>query len=366
MEKIKVLMIGPGPGKPGGILTLTQALVPVLSQQVELLYFPTVKRLTSQEMGELSWRNVTIALSQYGRFLRTLWRFRPHLIHLHTSQGTGWLKDTFYVLISKLVRCPLLLHVHAAEFDALYGRQPRLFQWYTHRMMLLADAVIAVSDGWRQALANIVPAEHIHTFKNCLLVNGYRDRVTDEASSQVSALFLGTIGPRKGAFDLLAAMNQLKSQRTNLRLWLAGGEERRGDLAQARMQVQEMYLEEMCHLVGIVQGERKSRLLEQASFFVLPSYNEGLPVAIIEAMAAGLPVVATPVGGIPEVIEDGYNGFLVPPGDVSLLAERMGQLAADPHLRRQMGKRSHQIAERELDVRPYVKRLVSLYQSLLS
>jgi glycosyltransferase involved in cell wall biosynthesis len=360
---MKVLMIGPGKGKPGGILALIEALVPVLAEQVELCYFPTVKRLAPQEMGVASWRNVGLALRQYGRFLRTLWQFRPDLIHLHTSQGLGWFKDTFYIAVSKLGRYPLVLHIHAAEFDQLYGKQSRLRQWYTRQMMRRADAVIAVSDGWREALANLVPSERIFTFRPCLSINGFTSRPA-AVNGTVKGLFLGTIGPRKGAFDLLAASHSLQSQGTPFHLWLAGGEERHGDLSRAQAQLAALKLEDSCELVGIVQGEEKAQLLRDAHLFVLPSHNEGLPFAIIEAMAAGLPVVATAVGGIPEVVKDGYNGFLIPPGDVPVLAEKLGLLTADPQLRHTMGQRSRQIAEQELDVKPYVQRLLALYKKL--
>ncbi len=86
--KPKILMVGPGPGKPGGILALTDALVPVLAQDVDLLYFPTVQRYANSEMGQLSWRNIRLALNQYGRFIRDLTRFRP--IWCTFTPHKGW------------------------------------------------------------------------------------------------------------------------------------------------------------------------------------------------------------------------------------------------------------------------------------
>jgi glycosyltransferase involved in cell wall biosynthesis len=159
-------------------------------------------------------------------------------------------------------------------------------------------------------------------------------------------------------------MGYLNSSDCSLHLWIAGDEEREGDLARARTRLEELDLEDRCQLVGTVRGESKTQLLDEASLFVLPSYNEGLPMAILEAMAAGLAVVATPVGGIPEVIRDDYNGFLVTPGDVEALAEKLAILANDRHLREVMGRRGREIAEQELDVKPYVERLVALYESL--
>jgi glycosyltransferase involved in cell wall biosynthesis len=368
LTKPKVLMIGPGRGKPGGILALTEALAPVLAQQVELCYFATVQRFAFQEMGAASWRNARLAVGQYGRFLHTLTHFQPDLIHLHTSQGLGWFKDTFYIHAARRYGCPLVLHIHAAEYDALYGGQKRPLQAYTRHMMQQADAVIAVSAGWSEALANIVPAQRIHTFRPCLPVNEFTPTAVT-GDGPVNALFLGTVGPRKGVFDLIAAMGQLREMGNGeplpLHLTIAGGEERYGDLAHAQMQIEALGISAHCQLVGPVQGEAKARLLHTADLFTLPSYNEGLPFAIVEAMAAGLPIVATPVGGIPEVVGDGQNGLLVQPGDIPRLAEALAHLAAHPDLRQRLGQHSRHRAEQELNVVPYTARLVTLYEALL-
>jgi glycosyltransferase involved in cell wall biosynthesis len=155
-------------------------------------------------------------------------------------------------------------------------------------------------------------------------------------------------------------------ERTPLRLWLAGDGEKEGDLAKARRKIAELGLEDRCELIGIVQGQAKTDLLQKSHIFVLPSYNEGLPFAIIEAMAAGLAIVATPVGGIPEVVHDGQNGLLTAPGDPEALAASLLRFTADSALRQQMGQQNRRNACQELDVRPYARRLVALYKAILS
>lgn len=356
-------MVGPGQGKPGGILALTDALVPVLEQEVGLLYFPTVQRFANAEMGRLSLRNIKLALAQYVRFLRALYRFRPDLVHVHTSQGLGWLKDTFYVAVSKLYGRRLVLHVHAAEYDQLVSQKSRLLRTYTRYMMNRAEAVIAVSTEWKKALSQLVPAERIYPFQPCLDVEAYQPQQAWQLDTAVNVLFLGTVGARKGAFDLIEAMQFIPAH-SPLRLWIAGGGEKDGDLDKARRRIEELQLESRCELMGIVQGQRKTELLQKAHIFALPSYNEGLPFAIIEAMAAGLAIVATPVGGIPEVVRDGVGGFLVSPGNPAALADCLQRLVADTALRGRMGQINRQIACQELDVKPYSKRLIALYESV--
>lgn len=362
---IRVLMIGPGEGAVGGILTLAETLVPALEQYVDLLYFPTVKRSSLKGSGKISLRNISLALHQYVRFLFALYRFRPQIVHLHTSQGIAWLKDSFYVVLAKILHCHVVLHVHAADFDELYEKKSPLIQYYTRKVMELAGAIVAVSEVWRKRLGDIVPIDRIFTFKNCIAVDVFSPHSLHRSRNGVRALFLGSVGPRKGAFDLLEAMGYLKSSGCSLQVWIAGDEEREGDLLRASTRLEELRLKDLCELLGTVRGEKKAELLSKASLFILPSYDEGLPMAVLEAMAAGLAVVSTPVGGIPEVVRDGYNGFLVPPGDIDALVEKLLILASDPDLREVMGRRSHEIAVRDLDVKPYVRRLVALYESLI-
>lgn len=362
VKKIKVLMVGPD--ARGGISTLIKTIIPVLPQQVELLYLPTVRQRAPEAAGKFSLLNLGVAGSQYLRFIIALVRFRPHLVHIHTSQGLGWLKDSFFVLAGKAFRRRVVVHVHAADFDKLYGEHPPLVQAYTRRVMRLADGIIAVSAEWRERLGRIAPIERVFTFRNCVVIDPSQPHAFGRSDNGANALFLGSVGSRKGVFDLLEAMGHLKRLGSSLHLRIAGYEERAGELARARTRLGELALKESCQLVGDVRGETKTRLLDEASLFVLPSYQEGLPMAVLEAMAAGLPVVTTPVGGLPEVIKDGYNGFLVPPGAVTVLAEKLALLAADPDLRETMGRRNLEIAQKELDVKPYVNRLVTLYESL--
>jgi glycosyltransferase involved in cell wall biosynthesis len=362
--KPRVLMIGPGEEVTGGITALVRTLIPALESRVDLLYLPTVQERAMCRSGKISRENVALALSQYGRFLSALFRFHPQVVHVHTSRGMGWLKDTFYVVVARAWRCPVVLHMHGGDFGELYAKSSAIGQRYTRAVCSLPDAIICVSAEQAKRLGPIAPAERISTLLNCIDVGAVPPPYFSGRDGITRALFIGVVGPSKGTFDLLEAMADLKSRGHTLQLWIAGAEERQGDLTEARARLRELALTDRCELCGVVGGIAKDSLLREASFFVLPSYAEGLPMAIVEAMAAALPVVATPVGGVPEVVRDGYNGFLVPPGDVKALADSLATLDSDRDLRETMGRRSREIAERKLDVHPYVAQLISLYGSI--
>jgi len=357
-------MIGPGFAVTGGISALNQTVVPVLGQRVDLLYLPTVQQRPLSESGKVSLRNLGLIVSQYLRFLAALWQFRPHIIHIHTSWGIAWLKDTFFILVGKTLRRRVVLHMHGGIFAQAHSSSRRWMQSYTRLMIGLVDAVIEISAARAAQLAQIAAPRRLVVLRNCIDTRALTMGPKDHSQSASRALFLGVVGRNKGAFDLLQAMAALKEKGCPLQLWLAGDEEAPGDLAKARALARELDVADRCRFVGLVRGAGKTRLLREADMLVLPSYYEGLPMAILEAMAAGLPIVATHVGGVPEVVQDGYNGFLVAPGDIEALAARLAILATDPDLRAAMGERSRESAERELDVRQYADRLVALYESV--
>ena len=359
----RVLMIGPD--SLGGISALARTLVSVLEEHVELVYLPTVHGRLPAAAGKISLQNLLLACSQYARFARVLVRFRPHIIHLHTSQGLGWLKDTVFVLAGKLARRRVIVHVHAGEVREFYAGRTKLVRAYTRAVLRRVDAIVAVAAESHRRLERIVPAQRVLTLLNCIDVNGIAPHAWPGPDGPCMALFLGTVGPHKGAFDLVEAMGRLKVRGCDLRLSIAGSQQRTGDLDSIRRRIKELGLEDTCQLLGDVRGERKASALGEAKIFVLPSYGEGLPIALIEAMASGLAVVVTPVGGVPDVITDGYNGFLVEPGDLEALADRLAALANDRHLCEVMGRRNRAIAEETLDVDAYVTRLLELYETMV-
>lgn len=365
LAEIRVLMIGPGRRLPSGITAVVNAILPGLEQQVRMDYLATVENREAALSGETSWGNIKIALDQYGRFLKKLFRFRPQVVHLHTSQGIAWLKDTFYIIVGRLAGCRIVLHVHAAEYDVLHGKQPALMRAYNRLVFGMVQAVIAVSASWGERLTALVPRERIHVFLNCIDTKVYPPPPDRPSNGKTAALFIGSVGRRKGAFDLIEAVAEVKAQGAPLHTWIAGYDESPGQLERANHRLAELGIQDVCELTGKIGPEKKQELLDRAGVFVLPSYNEGLPMAILEALSSGLPVISTPVGGIPEVVRPGENGFLVQPGDIPDLADKLAMLANDGDLRLRMGRRSRQIAVDELDASRYVERMSRLYQRLL-
>jgi glycosyltransferase involved in cell wall biosynthesis len=179
-------------------------------------------------------------------------------------------------------------------------------------------------------------------------------------SGQKAILYVGRLHAAKGLMHLINAMGILNRMREYAHLYLAGSGPEEEAL---RAQVRRMGLEERVHFIGHVDHPNVIRLMKAASLFVLPSLQEAFGIVLIEAMSQGLPIVASNVQGIPSVIQDQVNGYLVPPGDERLLAERICRLLDNETLAREMGERNCIDSER-YHWRHLVKRYVEIYERI--
>lgn len=217
--------------------------------------------------------------------------------------------------------------------------------------------VVVLSESWQQWVRSTFPLSAVRVIPNPIHVP---EPTSKEVRTPCALLFFGRLGKRKGVYDLLQAVEALVPRYPDMRVLLGGD----GELETVRVQADALGIGRNVELLGWVRGDEKSRLLNVASIFVLPSYNEGLPMSVLEAMVHGLPVVSTSIGGIPEAVRDGEEGFLVCPGDVHALSDRLDRLLADSSLRRQMGQAARKRAVSHFGATGIVDRWVELYREL--
>ena len=344
-----VLMCGTDVSTMGGISSVVRNYIDHgMMERLGVRYMPTHR--DGSKLGK-----VLFYLGQFPRIVVTMPRVR--IVHIHTSQGWSFRRLFALFLFARIFGRKTVWHVHGSQFDTFYRSAvapERMLIRYAFRS---ADAVIALSDAWKTSLLTIEPSSKVSVVHNAVNVKAYAMR-RDEQHDPVTVLFLGRLGQRKGIYDLLKAIEQLKSER--VRFVLAGD----GDLDQIRAKIAGAGPANRVDVPGWVSSDRVIGLLRDADIYILPSYDEGLPMGVLEAMAAGLPVVSTPVGGIPEAVLDGVNGFLVDPGDVSALAGRLKSLVDDPEMWSRMSEASRGRAVEAFGMERVEIQLLSLYRGL--
>lgn len=347
----------------GGIATFCQALLESRLRDLVDLHFvqTSSRRRDLSETGTASLRNIVEAVRDVSRFARAYAKTRPAIAHICTAVGASFLKNGICVVWVRLKGGRVVLHPHCS-FARLYAG-PRAWKWYCRRIFRLSSAVIVLSKEW-EALRDLLPGLEVHDLPNAIDLRPYRaqaDRSAPPDDRTVRLLYLGHLGEAKGTFDLLDAFRVLDPAGRRLELELVGDvlderEEERLAAATGR----DPGAGKTVRRVPPVSGPAKWDRFGRADIFVFPSHAEGMPMAVLEAMAAGLPIVATTVGGIPELVTEGETGLLVPPRDPARLADALGRMAGDPRLRSDMGSKGLlKAGGHDIDV--YAEKLAAIY-----
>lgn len=292
-------------------------------------------------------------------FIRVLFLsvFTKHAIfHIHSSTYGSFIRKSILAKCALRFRKKVILHIHGADFDTFLDDIGSGWRRRVIKTLNSVDRVVVLSESWKEFFSAHVPAEKLRVIVNPSAT--YIPEYIERKNTVVKVLFIGRIGRRKGAYDLIEAVRRIRS--LSFELDIAGDGE--GDAI--REIVRADGLENTVHVHDWISHKDIGVLYDKADILVLPSYSEGLPMSILEGIGKGLPVISTSVGGIPEAVIDGYNGFIISPGDVDALAERMSILIREAALREEMGRNSLKIAGGKFSTGANRRLLEELYGEL--
>lgn len=254
-------------------------------------------------------------------------------VHVNMAERMSLFRKCCVVVWCRLIGMPVVLHLHAAQLHHFYRKLPGPLQGLVRWSFRQATTCIVLGHAARQF---VVQELHVDPSKVEIVINGVpspahkrRERLE---SAPYRVLFLGNLSERKGVSDLVRAMAEPGWEARNVEVTFAGG----GDVAGYERQARELGVEHLVKFVGWADQTKASSLLAQADVLVLPSYDEGLPLVILEALAHGVAVVCTPVGEIPTVFTDGQNACLVEPGNANSIAGGLRKVIDDPAFRERL------------------------------
>jgi glycosyltransferase involved in cell wall biosynthesis len=317
------MVVGPGLGGAGGIAVVMGSLTESpLADRFELITVAT--HTDSGRIGK-----AVQALVGTVRALSFLAARRCDLVFLHSSSGPSLRRKAVVAALARLATRPYVIHIHGSGFDSYYRDAAGWERWLVRKTLSGAGCVIALSPTWERRLLEIAPCRTT-VVPNPVAIPAETARLDSRPARIVC---LGRLGQRKGSRTLVQALAALGRSYADVRLVLAGD----GDITAARNEAQRLGVSERVELPGWIGPEERARTLRSATAFALPSRAEGVPVALLEAMAYGVPAVVSPVGGIPDVFEEGRHGYFVPPDDPLAIADRLRALLDDGSAARQMG-----------------------------
>lgn len=358
MSRRTVVVVGPDLSSQGGIALVNRTYADAglfsksAHEDLDVSYFPASR--------DGSWPS---------KLLYSLWRLAVFLtvrvddrtlVHVHSSTGASFFRKWWYARIARLRGGRVLLHVHPTRFVSFYRDGGLLRRRAIRSLLRSSTHVLVLTRQMSDAIREMLPGVAVEVLPNPV---PYRDLANPEKRQPRSddlIVFLGWYVEKKGVFDLVEAMDVLRRSRPSVRAVFGGTKRRDRVLARVR----ELGLSEAITVHGWLDRDRVIALLRSCAIFVLPSYSEGMPMVLLEAMSCGAPIVTCPVGGIPEIVVEGRNALFVAPGDAGALAAAMSRLLDEPRTRESFSAASLEDA-RAFDVDALAPRLLRIYRRCL-
>jgi len=260
------------------------------------------------------------------------------ILHIHSAANGSFARKSIIGIISKLYGKKVVFHIHSGSFDQFYEKAGR-FKVFIKFFLQKMDCVVCLSDQWYTFYTQNLGLDKVIIVGNPVELNPVV--TTYKNSGVLNLLFLGMICDNKGIFDLIHYLRNNKYFNLDLIKLKIGGNNQIDKLQKLLIDPK---LNEHIKFCGWVKADFKDKLLSECDLFILPSYFEGLPVSILEAMAYGKPIIATKVGGIPSVVTDGFNGWLFNPGKFQELDVILDHIFKQPAILADFGKNSYSTA----------------------
>lgn len=373
---VVLVVSGTPPPYSGPEVMTAHLLDSSLKEHYRLLHFNISKGREVETKARFDWINVGYGLLQPLQLFWLMLRHQPDLVYTNMAQNLGgFLRYASFILVVALFRTPVVVRVMGDGFGHFYRRANAPLQRLIRLVLGQIDGFIVRAEALKRQFQGIVPPEKLWVVHSGIDVTEF-DRPRTRHDDALRVLFVGYLTKAKGAHDLLRAIPLVHADHPQVSFQLMG--------ARVNIERNITYVDNPAsndgildnlladpkigphaELLGVLAGDAKAAAFVNADIFVLPSFSEAFPTVVLEAMAAGLPVVATPVGVLPEIFNEQHILF-VEPGNAGQIAAALGRLAADPALRQVMGAANRRIARQQFDLPSHGEQMARLFDRYLS
>jgi glycosyltransferase involved in cell wall biosynthesis len=352
----RVLIIGPLPPPFGGVQRMIEMqLHSSLAREFDLHVVDTSKGQLHFAAEKPTWKTPFYFVRDFYCLIRTLVRVRPDAALVHASSTLSFLRDWVFMVTARLAGAKVVCHYHGIIHTRFPSGETRSGRAIGRFLMSAAHLVIVLSPTYQQKMGKAWKRDDLVWAPNVADVALFRDLSADMGApwlvpGERAVLFVGRLSALKGIYDLFDAIARVIERHPEARFVLVGVAESEAMEPVIRAEAQRRGIARRVTFLGSLQGHEKAAAFVTSQMIVVPSWTEAFPLVIPEAMAAGLPVIATRVGAIPDFVTDGEDGFLIAPRDPQALADRICRLLDDEGLRRRISKRVRERALHEFAI----------------
>lgn len=274
------------------------------------------------------------------------------IVHYQFSLQTDAKRSYYFFKIAKLLGKKTIIHLHCGD------QLPEIWSPMYEEMFTKCDMALVLSPSIKRKVEGYIGTNHrVEVLFNPSPTIG---QITPVEKREKEILFAGTLNSNKGYADLIQGFAKIAQKHPDWKVVFAGN----GQVEQAKALAQSLGVENQCQFLGWVNGEQKDAAFRRASVLCLASYQEGFPMAVLDAWAYGVPVVSTPAGGLIDIIQEGKNGLLFEAGNIDQMAEKLDRIISDDTLRKDIGGESRMLAYTTFNIKTINNQLGDLYEEL--
>jgi len=352
----KILIVGPSSTKSkGGMSTVIGEIL----EDNELKNKYDISAYESYIDGT-KFRVLLYSIWAIFKFIVTGQAKKYDVYHIHAASYGSTFRKRIYLKIIKKYKKKVILHIHGAEYMVFFDKLSKKKKRQVIDTLQVADMVIALSNEWKNKFDNKFGLTNCYVLENGINTEKLAPAIVDTKKNQTSFVTLGRLGKRKGTYDLVDAIEIARKKVPNIRCYLAGD----GEIDKFCNIIVERGLQNNIEVVGWADFTKKLELLSKVSTVVLPSYNEGLPMSILEGMATGKAIISTTVGAIPEVVKE-ENGILIQPGDVQALADALVKCSNNLKMLEDMSQKNINKIYEQFSMKSMHLKLMSYYKQVI-
>ncbi len=352
-NQVHVIMTGPSLEVKGGISGFAKYYIKEdFSEKFRIIYHSTT--VDGNKIKKLFFYIKSVFIF----ILKLISDRKIKIVHICSSSEGSFYRKAVILFLSKAFGKKAIFHIHGSRF---YNKAHFLRRFCVKKALDISDSVLVLSKEWVIALKRMTNNKNIKMIPNAVDTSCFKITVAGKESHGLNILAVSKLTKQKGTYDILDIVPLVVKEMPEVKFYFAGN----GELEKVKALCKARGIENNVVLLGWLDRDRLVEVFKDASIFILPSYQECFPVSILEAMAAGLPVISTRVGGIPEMIEDGRNGFLVEPGKTQELYKRIMELLKDNNLRDSMAKNNIEKAESMFGLARVRGMFISEYENIM-
>jgi glycosyltransferase involved in cell wall biosynthesis len=345
-------MLGNNPSVKGGITSVMSQLLQYNWDKDHI----KMKFVATYVEGSKVRKTLYFSLA-YLRILFVILTYHPNVVHIHMSYKGSFTRKAAIQWLCKKFGIRDIIHLHGSEFETWYHNSNAKLQRKIRHVLRECDYFIVLGMNWRKIIRDIEPSTNIVVVSNTVPIPS---EVAIWNHHKFQVLFLGVLIERKGVADLLHAIHVLEknNEMEQVEFVIAGTGKEEENL---KSLCKRLSIEHCVTFTGWTCGDQKKKLLQESQLLVLPSYHEGLPIAILEALSYGLPVISTDVGSINEAVKDGINGYLITPGDINKLAQSIRKISSNQQRWLDFSHKAREIATSRFSEEEYFRNIGKIY-----